>query len=45
MCVYIYIYLCICEVKILMHVYKQSFPNKFAMNGFNREMHIYLWIC
>lgn len=23
-----------------MHVYKQSFPNKFAINGLNREMHL-----
>lgn len=28
------------EVKILMHVYKQSFPNDFAINCLNREMHL-----
>jgi len=28
------------EVKILMHVYKQSFPKDFAINCLNREMHL-----
>lgn len=28
------------EVKILMHVYKQSFPNDFAINCLTREMHL-----
>lgn len=28
------------EVKILMHIYKQGFPNGFAINCLNREMHL-----
>lgn len=41
-CVYAYIYIYLfCEVKIAMHVYKQSsFPNEFAIHDPNREMHL-----